>query len=471
MIHRRSLLGVVEPAHRALAEGQYDEAFVLLEGAARRERRRLSQAKLHLYLAALYALYGEDGLEGGLFCLQEAAEIDPRIAETPLYRALYWEFAAHQGEAATEVTRGASAAADAGDAFARLHAASALTLVSSYEQAQQILGEIDAAALPDYLVWRRWSLLAQTYEADGAWLEAATAYEQAVAHSHERDQQGERLSLATCWLEVGAPWLALEALEALRDELLADDVERALYRYLLGRIHLQLGNPQQSLNDLHLAWHLGRDHLPEDLRYDVRFALAQTYGALGRFREAKDSYAAALQDAPHEQRALTRHEYAYTLVELGDLIAARDALRDVLRDGEYAFRGDACADLADVTLRLGYPDDARALAEQALELGADANASLCLANISFELFRFDDAEMWLERTISASTPGDEFWLAASQLLVDVLLQRGDAEPSRIIRHAEGVLEHLHPSDENALVLRHHVARAQDRLGGAKRWLS
>ncbi|MDZ7703947.1 MAG: hypothetical protein U5L04_05615 [Trueperaceae bacterium] len=326
-------------------------------------------------------------------------------------------------------------------------------------------------------MWRRWSLLAQTYEAAGDWPQAALAYEQSVAHSHEHDQQGERLNLATSWLEAKAPWLALEALEALRDDLLIDDTERALHRHLLGRIHLQLDNPQQSLDHLQVAWHLATEAAdagetpPDDFRFDLRFALAQTYAALGRFAEASANYAAALESAPHDQRSLTRHEYAYVLFETGELLAARDLLRDVLKDGDYPFRGDAYADLADITLRLGDADEARDLAEQGLELGATANASLCLANIAAELFLFDEAEMWLERTLSASSPGDEFWLAASQLLVDTLAQQGYPDPSRVIRHAERVLEHLPPSDEATLVLQHHIGEAKARLGGAKRWLN
>ena len=66
----------VAPAHRALAEGRYETAVTLLEGATRRQRRRSSQAQIKLYLAATYALYGPDGFEWGEQKLREAAEAD-----------------------------------------------------------------------------------------------------------------------------------------------------------------------------------------------------------------------------------------------------------------------------------------------------------------------------------------------------------------------------------------------------------
>lgn len=88
MLFRRQRPADLESARKALAEGQYDVAFAMLEMALRRGPNRHALGATWLQLAALYALYGEDGLENGQPALRNAVTSDPNLASHPLYRAL-----------------------------------------------------------------------------------------------------------------------------------------------------------------------------------------------------------------------------------------------------------------------------------------------------------------------------------------------------------------------------------------------
>ncbi len=123
---RRPRQADLEPAQRALAEGQYDVAFALLEDAARRPYGRAAQGQYWLHLAAVYALYAEDGVENGTPALRQAVAADPNLAENPLYRALYWEFAAYRGGSVGDVKRGIRQVPASAEPVAAYHAGSAL---------------------------------------------------------------------------------------------------------------------------------------------------------------------------------------------------------------------------------------------------------------------------------------------------------------------------------------------------------
>ena len=152
---------MLEPAHAALAEGRYEAAFALLEGAARRHGTRAAGARYWLHLAACYALYGSDGLEGGVPALRAAIASDPNLGDDPLYRALYWEFEAYRGGAASDVKRGLrSGGAAELPPVAAYHAAAALLTVGAAKSALRRLEALDPAVLPAYLGWRHASMTA-----------------------------------------------------------------------------------------------------------------------------------------------------------------------------------------------------------------------------------------------------------------------------------------------------------------------
>ena len=227
MLFRRQRPADLESARQALAEGQYDVAFAMLEMALRRGPNRHALGATWLQLAALYALYGEDGLENGQPALRNAVTSDPNLASHPLYRALYWEFSAYRGASVGEVKRGLRSS-NRGEAkpetatlapdpellaVAAYHAASALFAVDAARSAASRLGDIEEGALPAYLEWRRWSLLGQCAELMGEWEEAADAFERAVSLAPELEVGAERLSLAGALVELLRTDDALEQLE------------------------------------------------------------------------------------------------------------------------------------------------------------------------------------------------------------------------------------------------------------------
>ncbi len=482
MLFRRQRPADLESARQALAEGQYDVAFAMLERALRRGPNRHALGATWLQLAALYALYGEDGLENGQPALRNAVTSDPNLASHPLYRALYWEFAAYRGASVGDVKRGlrgkgAAEGESQGptttpdpelNAVAAYHAAAALFAVDAARSSAARLGEIEEGELPAYLEWRRWSLLGQCAELMGEWEDAANAFERAVALAPALEAGAERLSLAGALVELLRTDEALAQLEQVEDDTLGPD-ERAVHRYLLGRCHLELDNPNLALELLEQAAQLD-DH-EGGHSYSVSFATAQALAALGRSAEAATAYQHALQLAPAEHRAFTQHEAAFAMIESDRLEQAEHLLSEVVTDPSYSYRGEALADLADVYLRRGDLDGAANLAQQALELGATAPACITLGSVAFEYFRLEEATSWYEQAASASQPGDPFWVAAQQMLADVYSQMGHEYAPRLLQHAKAALDYTEPGSEWYIPLKQYVDDAKLRLGGFERVLN
>jgi hypothetical protein len=462
-----SRLSELEPAHEALAEGRYDVAFALLESAARRPWGRPTQAIYWLHLAAVYALYGLEGLDNGTFALRNAVSADAKAVQRPLYQALYWEFAAYRGEAAVDVKRGVREIDGEGDPVANYHAASALCSAGALKTASRRLSELDDAALPRYLAWRRWSLLGQTQERLGRHEEAALAFEAAAAGSSGSERAAEQLSLASCRLELDDPAAALELLSSVDEQLLVQS-ERAFKRYLEGRSELELGNPNRAIELFREAEALESD---EQHTFNLRYAHGQSLVAVGRFAEAAEVLVDAVESAPSEHRPFAQHEYAYALIESDRLDEAEHQLEEVLADPSYPHHAEAFADLADVLVKRGDYDRGRSVAEQALDMGVTAPACLTLGGIAFEYFRFDEAIGWFEQAVSASQPGTPNWINAQQLLADIYAQRGPEAAEQLLIHARAALEHTPEHNDWFLPLTGYVERAQGWLGGHDRLLN
>jgi tetratricopeptide (TPR) repeat protein len=458
----------VAPAHRALAEGRYETAVTLLEGATRRHWRRGTQAQIRLYLAATYALYGPDGLEWGSEKLREAAELDSDVTQHPLYRALYWEFAAYRGEAAGDIRRGVLSVARTGDAFAIYHAASALFAVHAYGRTARLLKRVNPLELPPYLHWRYWSLLGKAYDASDQLEQAVDAFERSVALSRGLERQHESLNLAASLLELHRAERALHILQSTNpDEL--EFPEKLLRIYLEGRVHLLLGNPNLALEHLQRASALEDD--AGQPSYTYKLALAQCYGALGRFPQALDGYKRAIELASKKQRTWTLHECALLLLEAERFDDARNLLLETLRSEPYAYRAEVYADLAELEYKRANLKEATDYALRALDLGAVTSACLTLGSVAYEYYHLEDAIGWFEKAASACLEGSRDWLHAQEMLADIFAQQGYLKPERVIFHAQAALKYLPPSEEWALILRGYTAHAQQLLGGHSKYLN
>ncbi len=467
MIFRRSPLAELEGAHRALAEGRYETAFALLESAAKRPRARAAQAQYWLHLAAVYALYGGDGLENGAPALKAAVGADPNLAADPLYQALFWEYAAYRGGAVSDVKRGLRLASVESQPLAGYHASAALLAVGAAKSALRRVEAIDPGDLPAYLVWRRWSLLGQAHEALGDWDAAVAAYGEAVRQAHGPERSVELLSLATCLLELGRSNEVLDVVGGVDREALAAE-DRATLHYVEGRAHLEAGNPNLALERFTLARTLDPDGGDA---FSLDYATGQALTAIGRYREAVGVLRRAITVAPADHRAFAQHEAAYALTESDQLADADTLLTDVVSDPAYPHRAEAVADLADVRFKLGEYEAAEALAEQALDMGATASACLVLGNLAYEYYRLDEAIGWFEQAIGASEGGDPVWLAAHQVLADVFAQRGEGSAERVLHYAQAALAYTDTGSEWRLPLEHHIGWARTVLGGHDRLLN
>lgn len=465
MIFRRSPLSELEPAQRALAQGRYEVAFALLENAARRPAGRSTQAVLWLHLAAAYALYGLDGVDNGLVVLRSAVHADPNIAQHALYCALFWEFAAYRGDPVGDVKRGVKAVIGGDDPIARYHAGSALVAAGAPKTAARTLSGLGDADLPTHLVWRRWSLLGQAYEQLGDWPGAAEAFGVSARLAGGAEREAERLSLASCQLELGDAAEAKSTLDVIDESLLSQE-ERAVKCYLEGRANVDLGNPNRALELFTEARAL--EDPAEEPSFSLLFATGQCLASLGRTREAEWELERAVAHAPLEHLPFARHEYAFALIESERLDDARDTLEEVLGDPGYPHRAETFSDLADVLFRMGQFDEAEVVARQALELGATAAACLTLGSIAYDYFRLDEAVSWYEQTISASRPGEPSWVNAQQLLADVFAQQGEEAVERLLRHASAALMYTDPGSDWFLPLQRYCDQAQDWLGGNTR---
>jgi tetratricopeptide (TPR) repeat protein len=439
----------------------------MLRDAAADSRDRRGQAQALIHLAACYALYGPEGLDGGWPALRTAVAADPTLASDPLYQALYWEFEAYRGAPSSDVKRGLRSLPATLPPMAGYHRAAALLSVGANTSALRRLRLLASDALPTYLVWRCDSLLGQAHEALGHWQEAADAYARASSAAPVSEREPERLALASCLLELGRYEELGTALAAIDEELL-EPLDLAQKRYLEGRAHLEADNPNLAYERFQQARRLIPD---EDLDFSLPYASGQALMALQRPREALLEFEIAAATAPAAHRAFAQHEAAIAQIEAEAPDAAVPLLEAVVADPGYPHRAEALADLADLHLRAGELDQATREAERALELGAVGPACLVMGAVAYEYFRLDEAVRWYEQALAASHAGDPVWLAAHQMLADIHAQRGPGAAAQTLWHAQAALTYTDVASDWRLPLEEHITHARALLGGHDRLLN
>ena len=441
--------------YKALDTADYEEAFAL--AILQLEQPKTDQQALAL--ASIFALYGEEGVEGGLHCLNGCDK------ESDLFFALKAEFLAIEDSSKPPVKDMLAKAKKTKDALSLFHFARAQYLLKAFRPAQRLMKKLNQEDLPPHLAWRYWSLKGEISAQLGKAQDAAAAFEKALDLAHDRDKPSERLSLAECWLRMGYPERCLNEID--KGEAYAKQGHIVRDAYLRGVAQRQLSNYKLAFEHLQKAYTLAEANLP----FELFLELARLFADTEQFQKAFENYECALNSSPDGYENYVLHEYARVLREAEQFEEAARALKRVVRQARYTNRAQAFADLAEVTYLLGNFDQVKPLAQFALKGGVVAPACLSLGRVALEYFRLDEAESWFEQAISASTEGEMDWLSAELLLIETFAQRIADAPEKLISHAERALKYLHPQDDWVATLNEHVSSAKEQLEAKPRLLN
>ncbi|MBZ9713466.1 tetratricopeptide repeat protein [Deinococcus multiflagellatus] len=449
----------------ALAGGDYDAAFGILE-AASREAKKPERARLALYLGHLHALYGDAALAELGAALREARTLDPARRDDPLYLALSAELDARtRGEEAAPPPQ---AAREATDALPRFHALCALALAGKPQEALDV--HVGSADLPQHLRWRLRSWEADAHESLGQSAEAAGLYAEAAHLASGMNRAVMLQEQAALHLQLGQPEAAKAALDQARplyaarpspDEAEEQGLNLATWHYLRAQALLNLGQPSAAHDMIREAARLEAQY--GDPSYGVALVRGQVLTHLGLTEQALEAFGEALRLSADSDRPYANHELGVALLDLDRPVEAREKLEAALSDPEYPYLPEVLADLAECDYRLGRLPEAQQEAEQALSQGAVVPASLVLGSVALDYFQLDDALDHYERVIREAAPGSRDWLTASQMAADVMAQQGFPNPAAAYAYAQQALSHTPESDDWHVTLQEHLRRAGELL--------
>ncbi|GEM48745.1 hypothetical protein DC3_43800 [Deinococcus cellulosilyticus NBRC 106333 = KACC 11606] len=449
----------IQNIQQIMQEDRFDLAFQTLDQIypTKNEQER---AQLALFAAELYALHGPELTDEGLGALVSAAELDESIAETPRFQVLRGFFLSYGEE--TEDAREDAHAGMKGDEVSRFFAACTLMNLGEDAEARSILEKLSDNGMPLHLQWRYHAWYGKLLDQSGEFGPASEQYRAALRIVKVPWHQFVlSLDLSNILLSLNELQDAQKLLDYMASHLDQVTPEQKLqYAYTIAQVHLNQGHYPESLK-----WIEDADALERELgdpSYGVALVYGQALMGLGRPTEALAHFKDALN--------LTETETSYCLHEIGiayldsdQPLEAMEHLQRVLRDQDYAYLPEAQADLADAEYRLGRLTEAENLAQEALEQGAVVPASLVLGNIAMDYYHLDDALGHYQRVADTAAEGGREWLVSQQMLADILVQQGFAQPDHILNHAEQALRFTDPSDDWYLTLQGYVSRARDVL--------
>ena len=478
LFRARPHMTTLDAVNRALDASDFDTAFDLIEGAA--ATRDASQAAgFRVLEAAVYALYGPDGLQGANAALVEAANLDPSVLARPLFKGVRAELDAYGLEVAARENpmnvvvagdprhdRAAGLAREvSGDPLAVYHAAAAFTTLGLAEDGLRALESVDPQKFPKHLQWRYWSWRGGAYEDLGRYREAVNAYGHAAAIADGPDRAALLLDKAAMFLELEEPHEVLPTLEEARaayphGESPADEAARL---YLEARAHLELNNPSLAAERAERARRLERE--AGEPSYGAALVHGQALATLEQFPPALDAFREAVRLAVGLDRGFALHEYGLTQMDADELAEARASLVEAASVIDYPHRGEVLADLAELESRAGNFEAAEAAARQAVTLGSIVPGTLMLASLAAEDYRFAEALAHYHTVAGAAPEGTREWVIGHEMIADTLVQAGWKDPAEILEHSRIALGHLEPSDEWAVTLNGYITRATALLGG------
>ncbi|MGM9322598.1 tetratricopeptide repeat protein [Deinococcus aquaticus] len=446
----------------ALAGGDYDAAFSILE-AAMQEARKPERARLALYLGSVHALYGDSALAEIGAALREARTLDPAVRADPLHLALIAELDARTH--GPDATAPAQAVRDAADPLARFHAMCALALAEKPQEALDL--HIPIADLPVHLRWRLRSWEADAHEQLGQTTEAVNLYAEAAHHAEGLNRAVMLQEQAALLLQEGQSEAANAALNQARPLYPAhppqDDLEElslnlATWHYLRAQTLLNLGQPDTAHDMIREAARLEAQY--GDPSYGVALVRGQVLTHLGQQEQAITAFETALALATETDRPYANHELGVALLDLDRPVEAREKLEAVLNEPEYPYLPEVLADVAECDYRLGRLQEAQLAAEQALAQGAVVPASLVLGSVALDYFQLDEALEHYQRVIREAAPDSRDWIAAHQMATDVMAQQGFPDPAAAYAHAQQALTQTPESDDWHGTLIEHMRRAE-----------
>jgi tetratricopeptide (TPR) repeat protein len=459
-----------QQACTALAEGDYEAAFIVLD-AALAEADRPGRARICLYLASVHALYGDAATTQVAEALRQARTLDAGVRTVPLYLALSAELDAR--------TRGPDAALpgpevrEAADPVARFHAVCALALAEQPQAALDL--QLASSELPPHLRWRLRSWQADAQEGLGHTVDAIHLYGEAAHLAGGMDRAVMLQEQAALLLQNGQPAEAKGALDRARllygapvagaaVSAQPDDegLNLATWHYLRAQALLHLEQPEAAFEMIREAARLEQEH--GDPSYGVALVRGQVLSHLGRPEEAIAAFEAALALADEGDRPYANHELGVVLLDLDRPLEARERLEAALNTPDYPYQPEVLADIAECDYRLGRMPEAQLAAEQALAQGAVVPASLVLGSVALDYFQLDDALEHYERVIREAAPDSRDWVTGHQMAADVMAQQGFPNPAAAVAHAQQALKHTPESDDWFVTLQDHLGKAQALMG-------
>lgn len=443
----------------ALHSGDYDTAFeTLVRTLAVGQGPAAGDAAL--LLAEAYSLYGEGGVEGAHRALEEGLASVSGLDTRPRYRSILGELRALEGAPEEEVR---SILPQTDEPQSLYHQAQALMYLGLPEEALKILGR--PLELPAFLSWRADTLKGKAYERLGQALEAAQAYRAAAGLAVGLERYWNLIDAAAMYVEAGYGSEALEALELAQDTVseLEDPEDAATRYYLIARAQLLLGNPGLALDAIQNSLRAEREGA--EPAHGTPLVQGQALMQLGHPKEAIEAFREAVLRGEDSDKSYALHELSVAHLESGELAEAEAVLREVVRDPEYGYLGEAWGDLAEVLYRLGRYDEAQQAAREAIAQDALSAGHLILGNLAYDLLHLEAALEHYTVAADEAQEGGRDWITAQQMVVDTLAQLNFRRPEEILSRSETVLPYIHQGDEWYQTLSSYVERARSLIGG------
>lgn len=449
----------MQPVLEALHSGDYDTAFELLVRTLAVGQGKVA-GDAALLLAEAYSLYGEGGVEGAHRALEEGLASLPGLDTQPRYRSILGELKALEGAPEEEVRAILPATTDPQSLY---HQAQALMYLGLPEEALEILNR--PLELPAFLAWRADTLKGKAYERLGQAQEAAQAYRAAAEGARGLERYWNLVDAAAMFVEGGYGAEALEALELAQETLpeLEDPEDAATRYYLIARAQLLLGNPSLALDAIQNS--LEQEREGAEPAHGTPLVQGQALMQLGHPKEAIAAFREAVRRGEDSDKSYALHELSVAHLESSELAEAEAVLREVVRDPEYGYLGEAWGDLAEVLYRLGRYDEAQQAAQEAIAQDALSAGHLILGNLAYDLLHLEEALEHYTIAAEEAQGGGRDWITAQQMVVDTLAQLGFRRPEEIVTRAEAVLPYVPPSDEWFQTLTSYLNRARTLIGG------